>query len=363
MRGGIFFVSVLAVSIALSTSVDARPRLLGVLGSFMGGVAGMAGGRHYVHHHHHAVAARNDEQPAAAEPESSARTAPMLQPPPPPASLSSLPEADFATTEDQFFGYVFLPANFDTKFWAHGERDAIQMVFTRGSTSAASNCAQSSEQRADPLIEHIAQATHPNEDQQPALATLRSALVKAFDTINATCRDVDPITPTARLTAMQDRLFAMRNAGLSIRSSLAALYDTLSDEQKAEFDAPDAASPPDRMSSGAGAQEAAQICQAQAQAAYAWPTALIGRRVRPNPKQRASLEALQKTLFGMAMYLRGACPSAPTSTPVERLDAAMHRLDGMIYAVIAIAPALDDFYGQLNDEQKTRFNAINRAST
>jgi hypothetical protein len=90
---------------------------------------------------------------------------------------------------------------------------------------------------------------------------------------------------------------------------------------------------------------------------------LIGRRVRPNEQQRVSLQALQKTLFGMAMYLKGACPSEAQSTPIARLDAAMHRLDGMLYAVIAISPALDDFYGQLSDEQKTRFNAIDRTST
>ena len=160
---------------------------------------------------------------------------------------------------------------------------------------------------------------------------------------------------------MQERLFAMRDAGLSIRTSLVGFYDKLSDEQRTQFDRTYTASAAEAKPNGA--PDAGQICQAQAQAAYAWPAALVGRRVRPNPAQRASLEALQKTLFGMAMYLRGACPNEATSKPVARLDAAMRRLDGMIYAVIAIAPALDDFYGQLSDEQKARFNSINRAST
>jgi LTXXQ motif family protein len=365
MRGGrVFLIGFLAVSVALPTSVNARPRLFGVLRAFMGGVAGIAAGRHYYRHHHRAIAAGHDnERPSATEAERPPEKSPALQLPPPPASLSSLPEADFATTEDQFFGFVFSPASYDTKFWAHGERDMIQAVFTKGATSAGPNCSQSSEQRANPLIERIEQAIHPNEEQHTALETLQSALIKAFDGINTTCHDVDPITPAARLKAMQERLFAMRDAGLSIRTALAGLYDQLSDEQKALFDTEDTASIPDAKPSSAGALDAAQICQAQAQAAYAWPAALIGRRVRPNPQQRASLEALQKTLFGMAMYLRGACPKEATPTPVARLDAAMRRLDGMIYAVIAIGPALDDFYGQLNDEQKARFNSINRAST
>jgi LTXXQ motif family protein len=365
MRGGrVFFISILAASVALPAAVDARPRLFGVLGAFVGGVAGVAAGHHHYRHHRHALAARPDsKRPPAAQTEPPAAKSAGLQPPPPPASLSSLPEADFATMEDHFFGYTFSPSSYDTKFWAHGERDMIQAVFTKGRTSAAPNCDQSSQERADPLIQHIEQATRPNEEQHDALEALRSALVKAYDRINATCRDVDPITPTARLKAMQERLFAMRDAGLSVRTSLAGFYDKLSDEQKTQFDTADTAGVPDAKPSGSGAQEAAQICQAQAQAAYAWPAALVGRRVRPNPQQRESLEALQKTLFGMAMYLRGACPSETTPTPVARLDAAMRRLDGMIYAVIAIAPALDDFYGQLSDEQKARFNSINRAST
>jgi LTXXQ motif family protein len=394
MRGGRVFlrvlslIAVLAASVALPTAVDARPRLFGVLRAFMGGVAGLGVGHQYYRHHRHAIAARHDAPPpeagrhdvsrpeAAAPPNADAarpsadneRPPPAgaeksagLQLPPPPTSLSSLPEADFATIEDQFFGYIFAPASYDTKFWAHGERDMIQAVFTKGSTSPPPNCGQSTQDRADPLIQHIEQATSPNEDQQEGLEALRSALVKAYDRINTTCRDVDPITPTARLKAMQERLFAVRDAGLSIRTSLAGFYDKLSDEQRVRFDSADTASAAEAKPSGG--PDAGQICQAQAQAAYAWPSALVGRRVRPNPAQRASLEALQKTLFGMAMYLRGACPNEATSKPVARLDAAMRRLDGMIYAVIAIAPALDDFYGQLSDEQKARFNSINRAST
>jgi len=159
---------------------------------------------------------------------------------------------------------------------------------------------------------------------------------------------------------MQEQLFAIRNAGLSVRTALTAFYESLSEEQRPRFDATAAT---DTKVAGANDQPAAQICAAQAQAAYAWPAALIGKRVRPNQQQRASLEALQKTLFGMAAYLNGACPSEMPTTPVARLDAAIRRLDGMIYAVMAIGPALDDFYGQLSDEQKARFNSIDRGST
>jgi hypothetical protein len=390
-QGRFFLTGVLVTSLVFLTTVDARPRSL--LGALFGGLAGLG---HHHRHHHHWVAHRHEAAPAkAAETETQPteeaprtksrryrtveqhdRVPPQeatteqqpveqsqdMQAPPPPANLSSLPAADFASIDDDFFGYVFGPSSYETKLWAHGERDMIQAVFIKGSTSPPPNCDQQGAERATPLIGHVEQATRPNEEQHTALLELRAALAKAFDEIRATCRDVAPITPTARLKAMQERLFAIRDAGLSIRTSLSKFYDSLNNEQRAPFDAGDATASTDEKQ-GSAAQAATQVCAAQMQAAYAWPAALIGRRVRPNQQQRASLEALQKTLFGMAMYLKGACPNQAQSTPVARLDAAMHRLDGMLYAVIAISPALDDFYSLLSDEQKARFNSINRAST
>jgi LTXXQ motif family protein len=394
MRQGRFFLTgVLAISLVFPTTLDARPRGFGIFGALVGGLTGF--GHHYHHRHHHWIARRHEAappqtvetepQPTEEEPHAKSRRHTIaerhdrippqdatdqqpveqsqgMQAPLPPANLSSLPAADFASIDDDFFGYVFAPSSYDTKLWAHGERDMIQAVFIKGSTSPPPNCDEQGAERATPLIQHVEQATRPNEEQHAALQELQAALAKAFDEIRATCRDVAPITPTARLKAMQERLFAIRDAGLSIRTSLSKFYDLLTNEQRAPFDAGDATASTDEKQGG-GAQAAAQVCTAQVQAAYAWPAALIGRRVRPNQQQRASLEALQKTLFGMAMYLKGACPNEAHSTPVARLDAAMHRLDGMLYAVIAISPALEDFYGQLSDEQKARFNSINRAST
>jgi LTXXQ motif family protein len=370
-RGRILLVGLLVASVALPTAVDARPRVFGILGALFGGIAGVAGAHHY-RHHRHVIATRNHQQQPSEERASTAGAAPPpqsgepqaekppgLQLPPPPASLANLPEADFARTDEEFFGFVFSPASYETRFWAHGERDMIQAVFTKGVTGAPPDCSQTGAERVNPLIERLEQATSPSEEQSSTLSDLRSALTKAYNQINATCREVNPLTPTARLKAMQERLFAIRNAGLSVRTSLASFYDSLSEQQKARFDNADTTNATEAKAGGS----AEQICTAQVQAAYAWPSAQIGRRVRPSEQQRASLEALQKTLFGMAVYLKGACQADGLKTPVARLDAAMRRLDAMLYAVIAISPALDDFYGQLTDEQKARFNSIDRAST
>ena len=75
MRSGRVFlrislIAILAVSVALPTVVDARPRLFGVLRAFMGGVAGLGVGHQYYRHHRHALAARHDApRPEAARPE------------------------------------------------------------------------------------------------------------------------------------------------------------------------------------------------------------------------------------------------------------------------------------------------------
>jgi LTXXQ motif family protein len=369
-HGRILLVGLLATSVALPTAVDARPRVFGILGALVGGIAGVAGVHHY-RHHRHAIATRSHQRQPSEERTSTAGAvaAPQSEQPqaekppglqlPPPASLANLPEADFARTDEEFFGYVFSPASYETRFWAHGERDMIQAVFTKGVNGSPPDCSQTGAERANPLIERLEQTTSPSEEQNSTLSDLRTALTKAYNQINATCREVNPLTPTARLKAMQERLFAIRNAGLSVRTSLASFYDSLSAQQKAQFDTADTTNATGTKTGGS----AEQICTAQVQAAYAWPSAQIGRRVRPSEQQRASLEALQKTLFGMAVYLKGACQAEGLKTPVARLDAAMRRLDAMLYAIIAISPALDDFYGQLSDEQKARFNSIDRAST
>jgi hypothetical protein len=390
-QGRLLLAGVVAVSLAFPATVDARPRVFGVLGSLFGGIAGI--GHHHYRHHRHGIAQRHEatppaaaeieEQPtegssdtrprhrphdqaapqeAATEEQQPAEQLQPMQAPAAPTSLSSLPAVDFASIDDDFFGYVFAPSSYDTKLWAHGERDMIQTVFNKGNTGAPPNCGEQGTKRAAPLIERIEKATRPNEEQHAALQELQAALSKAFDEIRTTCRDVAPITPTARLKAMQERLFAIRDAGLSIRIALAKFYDSLTNAQRAPFRTSETTASTDQKQNN-DAQSAAQVCAAQVQAPVAWPAALIGKRVRPNEQQRVSLEALQKTLFGMATYLKGACPSEAQSTPIARLDAAMHRLDGMLYAVIAISPALDDFYGQLSDEQKARFNSIDRAST
>jgi len=56
--------------------------------------------------------------------------------------------------------------------------------------------------------------------------------------------------------------------------------------------------------------------------------------------------------------LKASCQPSEAITPPARLEAVGKRLDSMLQAVKSVRAALDDFYGQLSEEQKAQFEAI-----
>jgi LTXXQ motif family protein len=78
---------------------------------------------------------------------------------------------------------------------------------------------------------------HPNDTQRAALKALQDANAAAVDILNAGCQPDDATTPPARLDAMQGRLEALQRAVYLVSTALEHFYATLSDEQKAQFEA------------------------------------------------------------------------------------------------------------------------------
>ena len=79
---------------------------------------------------------------------------------------------------------------------------------------------------------------HPNDVQRAALKVLQDANATAVGILSAECLPQDADTPPARLDAVDGRLAAMQRAVLrSASAALEGLYVTLSDEQKAQFEA------------------------------------------------------------------------------------------------------------------------------
>jgi hypothetical protein len=83
----------------------------------------------------------------------------------------------------------------------------------------------------------IDQAVHPTDAQRTRLAALKEAGDKAADLLKASCPTDQLLTPPARLDAVARRLDAMLQAVKMVRAELNSFYDSLSDEQKAQFDA------------------------------------------------------------------------------------------------------------------------------
>jgi LTXXQ motif family protein len=83
----------------------------------------------------------------------------------------------------------------------------------------------------------IDQAVHPTDAQRTRLLVLKQAGDRAAELLKASCPTDEPLTPPARLEAVAKRLDAMLQAVKLVRAELNSFYDSLSDEQKAQFDA------------------------------------------------------------------------------------------------------------------------------
>jgi len=77
----------------------------------------------------------------------------------------------------------------------------------------------------------------PTDAQRASLDALRDATTKAEDMLKSSCPPTDARTPPARLAAVDARLDTMLQAIGTVRPALDSFYNSLSDEQKAAFDA------------------------------------------------------------------------------------------------------------------------------
>jgi hypothetical protein len=155
---------------------------------------------------------------------------------------------------------------------------------------------------------------------------------------------------------MHLRLQALVDAVNTVSPPLDKFYDSLSDEQKARFNA---IQPPAQQH--AQGQQSAPNLQAQCNATVmAWPTVKIDQVVQPNDAQREKLQGLQSAAAQAADTIKAACPTEQPATPPSRLAAIGKRLQAMLQAVETVQPALANFYSSLSDDQKARFDGMGR---
>jgi hypothetical protein len=204
---------------------------------------------------------------------------------------------------------------------------------------------------ADALIERIERAIEPSASQRDVLDQLRAALVQAIERINATCPAAVPATPTERLTAIQDRIWAMHDALLTLRLPFENFYNSLTDEQQRRL----------RREASGSAESGANVSDGRAQICAKPGIAdgtmrAIERAARSTEQQRAGLETLRLRSAAMAQLIASSCPTDPLLGPMGRFAAATDRLDVMLFAVMTMSPVLQQFYDSLDDKQKTGLN-------
>jgi hypothetical protein len=83
----------------------------------------------------------------------------------------------------------------------------------------------------------IVRAVRPTAAQRASLAALQDTAAKTADMSKGSCPADTLLTPTARLAAIGTRLDTLLQAGKTVSGPLDDFYATLSDEQKARFNA------------------------------------------------------------------------------------------------------------------------------
>jgi len=159
---------------------------------------------------------------------------------------------------------------------------------------------------------------------------------------------------------MESRLQVMLAAVQTVRPALERFYQSLSDEQKARFNA--IAPAGDADSAAKDQRDLTRFCDEKAPGVTDLPIDRIAQAVQPTPAQRAALDELKDASVKAAEGLKVNCPTYQTLTPTGRVEAMEKRLDATLAAVKTVQPALAKFYNSLSDEQKARFNSLRSPS-
>ncbi len=279
---------------------------------------------------------------------------------------------------DDLFDYAFWPYDdYDDLFWSYGYDDLFAGVLmpyasapayaapapqsgaaaSGGAPAAESTsqlCGSAQSLAGGAASDSIAKAIQLNADQSAKLDALKNAEADAEKTLAASCIAQPPTTAVARLDVVQTRLQAMVQAANAVGGPLADFYASLTDEQKAAFNA---LGQKTTTASAARATNLAQLCGPD----NAVPVIALGpidSAVQPDSKQQTLLAALGDAAGKADDAILASCPKSAPLTPTGRLDAVKARLQAMLDGVNTVKQPLQDFYASLTDAQKAKFDAL-----
>ena len=205
-------------------------------------------------------------------------------------------------------------------------------------------------------MDRIEKTLQPSREQRASFDELKAASAKAEEIMKASCPSEIPLTPISRLDAAEKRVDAMMQAVQALRAPLDTFSNSLTEEQKRRLD-----SLANRGGHNKAGETITQLCSDTAARFTNLPSEQIQQTVQPKEQQMPAFEALKAASNKAANILNDtACPSETPSTPGDRLDAMAKRLNATAQALNTVRPALQDFYASLDDEQKARFNTMNK---
>ncbi len=235
--------------------------------------------------------------------------------------------------------------------WAFGYENIFGQAFAKYSPQRASAFCPY-RVSTDDVAMRIAREVMPTAAQKPLLQNLATALGQANGYLIKSCPGEIPAQPVARMQLMESQIDAMIMALDIVRPHLQAFEQSLDDKQRARLNGPP-------VPAAGGAIPACTLSASSVKG----PLSQLEQAVQPTDAQRPALAAVADAFNRAAATLDAECSGVTQPTVLGRLSGAETRLDATWRAVLTIQVALANFQTQLSDDQNTRFNALEIAST
>lgn len=301
----------------------------------------------FPHHRHHATRESGPET-ASLHDEAQPNAAPQSQAAPAAQRVTSA-LLDPALALPAVYDGIFWPAS--SSPWPFSYEAIFQSAFAKSQGAGA--CQPPSDSRA--IMGRIQAEVRPTAAQTPQLQKLGGALAMAGQYLASACPKDIPVQPTARMQLMEWQIEKLAQALDIVRPPLAEFQQSLSNEQRARFNA---------AVSGTSSAAAGNMMPACAVA----PTAIdasveqISLSVQPTDTQRDAMATVKTAFGGAARDLDAHCAAATPADPLARLEATQARLDATWRAVVAIQSALANLENGLSPEQRARLDATDFAA-
>ena len=365
MRGqNTLLAALLATAMAVPGVAQAQFSPRGIIGAFTHPLRSMLGRfGHYPHGHRSSAA--QERSPGS----------------PPAQQFSEAGPAGWPNAYEDIVGFTFWPGRYAGQVRAHGF-DVVAAAFmsagrgpevAHNTTTGAAVQSDSNGNAADACgpppsaqIEwpksQLDQDAKLDDAQRAALAKVQGAVNEAIKTLKIGCRDVQELPPLERLKATLQELWAVRDAGISIRAPLKAFYESLNDQQKKDFTwkQPDVRAKQNAKPDNGAMAKQYQACAGPSLEASERLLRQIEQEVQPSQAQEQSMQELRKTVSDMAKLTSAPCAQPIPPDPVARLDAVNDQLSNLSYAATSLEIALDGLYAQLDDGQKAKFDSLGR---